>query len=348
MAILENLPEILRTEAEVDELMARPNPELIGMMRRLEGDIAILGIAGKMGLSLGALAVNAIRAAGVTKKVYGISRFSAPAAIASLEQAGVIPVRCDLLDRAAVKGLSKDPNVIFMAGRKFGTVGEEALTWAMNTLVPEHVCEQFAGSRIVAFSTGCVYPLIPLGRIGSVEEDRPVPVGEYAQSCLGRERIFEYFSRANGTPVCILRLNYALDVRYGIIHDLAQTIWEGRPVNRTVGHFNAIWQGDANSQALQSLDLCSAPPAILNLTGPETVSVTTLAETLGRLLGKPVTYCGEEGPIAYLNNAAKAQRLFGYPRIPLTHVINWTADWIKQGGRSLGKPTHFEVSDGKY
>lgn len=348
MASIEALPEVLRTEAEVDELMARPNPELIGMMRRLEGDIAILGIAGKMGLSLGALAVNAIRAAGVTRKVYGISRFSDQTAIASLERAGVIPVRCDLLDRAAVQGLAQVPNVIFMAGRKFGTVGEAALTWAMNTVVPAHVCEHFAGSRIVAFSTGCVYPLIPLERIGCVEEDRPDPVGEYAQSCLGRERTFEYFSRINGTPVCILRLNYALDLRYGVIHDLAQTIWDGRPVNRTVGYFNAIWQGDANSQALQSLELCSAPPAILNLTGPEKVSVTTVAETLARLLGKPVVYSCEEGPIAYLSNAAKAHRLFGHPRVPLAQVINWTAEWIKHGGRSLGKPTHFEVSDGKY
>jgi nucleoside-diphosphate-sugar epimerase len=348
MPLLDVLPERFCTEAEVDELMARPTQALIEMMGRLKGDIAILGIAGKMGLSLGALAVNAARAAGVERKIYGVSRFSDPAALGSLEQAGVIPVRCDLLDRAAVKALVPAPNVIFMAGRKFGTGGEEDLTWAMNTLVPAHVCEHFAGSRIVAFSTGCVYPLLPLERIGCVEEDRPEPVGEYAQSCLGRERTFAYFSRTHGTPVCLLRLNYALDVRYGVIHDLAQAIWEGRPVNRTVGHFNAIWQGDANSQALMALELCSSPPALLNLTGPETVCVTTLAETLGRLLEKPVTFAGEPGPTAYLNNAAKAHGLFGYPRVSLAHVIQWTADWIRQGGRSLGKPTHFEVSDGKY
>ncbi len=348
MTLPDTLPKRLCSEAEVDELMARPNDALIDMMRRIEGDIAILGIAGKMGLSLGALAVNAIRAAGVTRNVYGISRFSDPAALIALEQAGVIPVRCDLLDRAAVKGLPKVPNVIFMAGRKFGTAGEEDLTWAMNTLVPAQVCEHFTRSRIVAFSTGCVYPLIPLDRIGCVETDRPVPVGEYAQSCLGRERTFEYFSRINGTPVCVLRLNYALDVRYGVIHDLARTIWEGRPVDRTVGHFNAIWQGDANRQALLALEQCSTPPTLLNLTGPETVSVTTLAETLGRLLDKTVTYAGEPGPTAYLNNAAMAHGLFGYPSVPLAHVIAWTAEWVKQGGRSLGKPTHFEVADGKY
>jgi len=348
MAMSVTLPEILRTEADVDEVMACPSAELIGMMGRLEGDLVILGIAGKMGLSLGALAVNALRAAGVARKVYGVSRLSDPAAIAFMDRSGIIPVRCDLLDRAAVNDLPQVPNVVFMAGRKLGTSGEEALTWAMNTVVPAHVCERFAGSRIVAFSTGCVYPLVAREQGGCVEEDRPDPVGEYAQSCLGRERIFEYFSRFNATPVCLLRLNYALDVRYGVIHDLARTIWEGRPINRTVGHFNAIWQGDANTQALLALDLCASPPAILNVTGPETVSVVATAEALGRLLGRTVTYSGAPGSVAYLNNATRSHRLFGYPRIPLAHVIQWTAEWIKQGGRSLGKPTHFEIADGKY
>lgn len=348
MVIQQTLPGILRTEAEVDELMARPSPELIAMMGRLEGDIAILGIAGKMGLSLGALAVNASRAAGIPRKVYGVSRFSDPATITSAERAGIIPLKCDLMDRAAVSALPEVPHLLFMAGRKFGTAGEESLTWAMNTVVPAQVCEHFSKSRIVAFSTGCVYPLIPLAQIGCVEEDCPIPVGEYAQSCLGRERTFEYFSRTHGTPVCLLRLNYALDVRYGVIHDLAKMIWDGRPVNRTVGYFNGIWQGDANGQALQALELCSSPPSILNLTGPETVSVTDIADMLGRLLGRTVTYEGEPGASAYLNNAARAHELFGYPRVPLAQVVRWTAEWIKLGGRSLGKPTHFEVSDGKY
>jgi nucleoside-diphosphate-sugar epimerase len=348
MASEDTFPSTLRTEADVDELMARPGPGLVDMMGRLKGDITILGIAGKMGVSLGALAVNAARAAGTDRKVYGVSRFSDPAVVVALERAGITPIRCDLLDRDAVRALPRTPLVLFMAGRKFGTAGEECLTWAMNTVLPAHVCEHYARSRIVAFSTGCVYPLVPLERTGCVEEDRPAPVGEYAQSCLGRERTFEYFSRTNGTPVCLLRLNYALDVRYGVIHDLALAIWEGRPVNRTVGHFNAIWQGDANNQALLALELCSSPPAILNLTGPETVSVTDVAETLGHLLGKAVTYAGDPGPVAYLNNAARAHRLFGPPRVSLAQVINWTAEWVRQGGRSLGKPTHFEVSDGKY
>ncbi len=348
MPSLDALPKTIRTEAELDELMACPGAELIETMKRLAGDIAILGIAGKMGLSLGTLAVNAIKAAGLRKQVYGVSRFSDPTAIAALEKAGVVPIRCDLLDRTATSALPKVPNIVFMAGRKFGTVGEEALTWAMNTIVPAHVCEHFSKSRVAAFSTGCVYPLVPTGSIGSVEEDRPDPVGEYAQSCLGRERTFEYFSRINGTPVCLFRLNYSLDLRYGVIHDLARTIWEGRTVNRNVGYFNAIWQGDANSQALRALEVCASPPAVLNITGPEKISVTASAETLGRLLDKPVTFTGAPCATAYLNNASRSHRLFGYPRVPLAQVIDWTAEWIKQGGRSLGKPTHFEVSNGKY
>ncbi len=348
MQAYNNLPEQVRTEEELDTLMAQPYPELVNLMRRLEGEIAILGIAGKMGFSLGATLLNAIRASGIPRKVYGVSRFSDADAVATVESLGIIPLRCDLLDRAAVGSLPRVPNVIFMAGRKFGTAGEEDLTWAMNTVVPAHVCEHFAKSRIVAFSTGCVYPLVPLTAIGCVETDRPDPVGEYGQSCLGRERTFGYFSRAHGTPVCLIRLNYALDLRYGVIHDLARTIWEGHPVNRTVNYFNGIWQGDANNQTLLALDHCSSPPAILNLTGPETVSVTATANLLGKLMDKPVIFSGEPGCTGYLNNAARAHLLFGYPRVPLACVVNWTAKWIKQGGRSLGRPTHFEVSDGKY
>lgn len=342
------MPTVIQTDQELDQFMARPYPELVELMRRIEGDIAILGIAGKMGLTLGATAVNAIRASGVPRKVYGVSRFSEASASAALESQGIIPLRCDLLDRDAVSALPQVPNVIFMAGRKFGTDGEEDLTWAMNTLVPANVCAHFTGSRIVAFSTGCVYPLIPREHSGCVETDRPDPVGEYAQSCLGRERMFEYFSKRHGIPVCLIRLNYALDLRYGVLHDLATAIWEGRPVPRTVDRFNGIWQGDANNQALLALDLCATPPDILNLTGPETVSTTDTALLMGSLLGKPVTFSGEPGSVAYLNKADRALRLFGPPRVPLSQVVRWTAEWIRHGGRSLGKPTHFEVSDGKY
>ncbi len=343
-----DLPELIKTEAELDDLLARPYPELVELLRRLEGDVMILGIAGKMGLTLGAMAVHAVRESGVPRNVYGVSRFTDESAWKALQTQGIIPLRCDLLDPDAVKALPRVPNVIFMAGRKFGTVGEEELTWAMNTLVPAHVCAHFSTSRIVAFSTGCVYPLVSRAQGGSIESDAADPVGEYAQSCLGRERIFSYFSRFHGIPICLIRLNYALDLRYGVFHDLATTIWEGRPVDRTVGYFNAIWQGDANNQALLALDLCSSPATVLNLTGPETISVVEAAEALGRLLQKDVRFTGEPGDKAYLNNASHAHRLFGLPRILSEQVLRWTADWVCRGGRTLGKPTHFEAADGRY
>lgn len=348
MSIETNLPEVIATETELDALLARPYPELIELMRRLEGDVVILGIAGKMGLTLGGVAVNAVRESGVPRKIYGVSRFTDKSAWSALEALGVIPLRCDLLDPNAVKMLPCVPNVIFMAGRKFGTIGEEELTWAMNTLVPAHVCAHFSTSRIVAFSTGCVYPLISLAQGGSTELDAPDPVGEYAQSCLGRERMFSYFSRFHRIPICLIRLNYALDLRYGVLHDLATTIWEERPVDRTVGYFNAIWQGDANNQALLSLDLCSSPARVLNLTGPETLSVVETAEALGKLLNKRVRFIGEPGDKAYLNDASLANRMFGPPRIQIEQVLRWTAEWVRSGGRTLGKPTHFEAADGRY
>jgi len=348
MITQKDLPITIETEAELDAWLARPYPELVSLMRQLEGDVIILGIAGKMGVSLGTLAINAVRESGVPRKIYGVSRFTDESAWQVLEAQGIVPLRCDLLDPVAVKALPRVPNVIFMAGRKFGTIGEEDLTWAMNVLVPAHVCEHFATSRIVAFSTGCVYPLVSREQGGSTEADAPDPVGEYAQSCLGRERMFGYFSRFHDLPVCLVRLNYALDLRYGVLHDLATRIWEDKPVDRTVGFFNAIWQGDANNQALLALGLCSSPPVVLNVTGPETVSVTEAAEALGTLLNKRVQFIGEPGDKAYLNDASHAHRLFGLPRVQMEHVLRWTADWVRRSGRSLDKPTHFEAADGRY
>ena len=348
MAIHDAFPEVVKTESALEELLSRPYPELVELMRRLEGDVAILGIAGKMGVSMGAMAVRAVRASGVPRTVYGASRFTDPAARAAVEAQGVVALRCDLLDRAAVAKLPDVPNVVFMAGRKFGTGGGESLTWAMNAWMPGVVCERYAASRIVAFSTGCVYPLVPAASGGCRESDAPAPIGEYAQSCLGRERVFEHFSRTAGTRICLLRLNYALDLRYGVLHDLARAVWEGRPVNRAVDSFNGIWQGDANNQALLALEHGASPAAILNLTGPETVSVTQTAETFGRLLDRPVSFAGEPGDRAYLSNASEAFRRFGHPRVTLAQTVRWTAEWIRNGGRSLDKPTHFDVADGQY
>jgi len=236
-----------------------------------------------------------------------------------------------------------------MAGRKFGTVGQEPQTWAMNTLVPANACEHFRASRIVAMSTGCVYPLVPVESPGCSEADPPDPVGEYAQSCLGRERVFQHYAMSAGTPVCLVRLNYAVELRYGVFHDLASRIWQGAPVDLGVPCFNAIWQGDANERILRALDLCTAPnAAILNLTGPGTLWVKEAAEALGATLGRTVAYGPPAGRVAYLNDARYAVTLFGPPRMPLARVREWTAQWIMRGGRSLGKPTHFEVNDGRF
>ena len=341
-------PEQIRTEAELEELLAMPSADLVEMMKRLDGDIMILGIAGKMGVTMGRLAVNAIRAAGVSKKVIGVARFSHPEDRAKLESWGIETIACDLLDRESVSRLPQVRNVIFMAGRKFGTDGSEAQTWAMNVLAPAHCAEHFRGSRITAFSTGCVYPLVGIEACGCSEEIRPAPVGEYAQSCLGRERIFQYYSERNGTEVLLFRLNYSVDLRYGVLHDIARNIWEGKPVDNTVGFFNVIWQGDANANALRSLELAASPVAILNVTGPETASVEKTALLLGKLMGKPVTFKGTPGNACYLNDAAKMCRCFGYPSVSLDQMVRWQADWIANGGISIGKPTHFEVNNGKF
>ena len=341
-------PKTIANEEMLDELLSVPDQALIDFMKRLDGDIAILGIGGKMGPSMGRLAVNAIRAAGVEKNVYGVSRFSNAAARQQLEDWGVKTISCDLMNREEVAKLPDFPNIIYMAGRKFGTEGSEDLTWAMNVIVPTIVGERFRNSRITAFSTGCVYPLVPAETCGCTEETTLAPVGEYTQSCLGRERMFSYASRTYGTKVLLFRLNYAIDMRYGVLHDIGKQVFNGEPVNNTVGHFNVIWQGDANKMALMSLEYADSPAVPLNITGPEMISIEYIAERFSKLMNKPITYSGVSGDRCYLNNASKAMRIFGYPRVSLDQMIDWQAAWLMDGGRSLGKPTHFEVNDGKF
>lgn len=341
-------PDRIENVEMLEELLAVPPEALVEAVKRLDGDIMILGIAGKMGVSMGRLAMNAIREAGVKKKVIGVSRFSNADDRAKLEEWGIETLPCDLLERAQVDALPKVKNVVFMAGRKFGTEGSEALTWAMSTLAPSYAAEHFRESRIVAFSTGCVYPLATVGQGGCTEEVVPAPVGDYSQSCLGRERIFDYASRKFGTKLLLFRLNYAVDLRYGVLHDIGRSIWEGREVDNSVNHFNVIWQGDANANALRALELCENPGAILNVTGPETASVEQVALRMGRLMEKDVRFKGTPGQLQYLNNSAKMCRIFGYPRVSLEQLILWQADWIRNGGVSIGKPTHFEVSNGKF
>ncbi|MBN1249074.1 MAG: NAD(P)-dependent oxidoreductase [Anaerolineae bacterium] len=295
------------------------------------------------------MARRAIDEAGVAKTIYGISRFSDPASQDALASAGVRTVSCDLLDREAVAQLPKVANVIYMVGRKFGTRGAQALTWATNVSVPDNVSHHYRESRIVVFSTGCVYPLVPVSSGGCTEGTPPDPVGEYAQSCLGRERVFSYWSETWGTPVCFMRLNYAIDLRYGVLYDIGFRVFSGKPVDLTVSHFNAIWQGDANDWALRCLEACASPPSILNVTGPETVSVRFVAEAFARLFGVQATFTGDgSGGRMYLSNAAAAVERFGYPSVPLMTMIRWQAAWIQGGGRSLHKPTHFGVVDGDF
>ena len=342
------MPERISNVEELEEILSIPSQELIAMMRRLEGDIMILGVAGKMGVTMARLAVNAIREAGVKKKVYGVARFSQAGDREKLHNWGVETIACDLLNSEAVFKLPQVENIIFMAGRKFGTQGSEAQTWAMNVLAPSYTAEHFRNSRIVAFSTGCVYPLVGVGSCGCTEEVAPAPVGDYSQSCLGRERIFQYYSEQNQTRLLLFRLNYSVDLRYGVLHDIARNIWDGRPVDNTVGYFNVIWQGDANSNALRALELASSPSAILNVTGPEICSVEHAALYMGRIMGREVTFKGVPGDSCYLNNSSKMCRRLGYPSVSLEQMMHWQAHWIADGGPSIGKPTHFEVNNGKF
>jgi len=317
---------------------------LIEFIRTLEGDVMILGAGGKIGPTLARTAKRAVAAAGVRKEITAVDR----APLRALEAEEIATLECDLLDLAAVAKLPKVRNVIYMAGRKFGSTGGEPLTWAANVIAPYHVARTFTGSRIVVFSTGCVYPLMAVGSGGATELTRPDPVGEYAMSCLGRERMFDYFSETQGAEVLQLRLNYAVEPRYGVLVDVAKRVWRREPVDVTTDCFNVIWQGDACNQALLSLSLASSPPSILNVTGPETISVRHTAQAFGEIFDKEPIISGHESNQGYLSNSTRANELFGNPTVPLGRVIQWTAHWIRSGGKDLGKPTHFEVQDGRY
>lgn len=339
----------VRTESELEELLSRPDEKTSEAMAALEGDLLILGAGGKMGPSLARLARRACDRAGVQKRIIAIARFTNSKLRAELAKDQIETIACDLLDQGALHQLPDVANVIFMAARKFGTSGEAHITWAMNTYLPALVADRYRDSQIVAFSTGNVYPLRKISQGGATETTPVDPIGEYAQSALGRERMFEYGSAQWGTRVVLLRLNYAVELRYGLLVDIGLSVFERRPISLGMPCVNVIWQGDANSWCLRSFAHCQAPPLILNITGTETLSVRELALEFGRQFGVEPTFAPDtEGTSALLSNAAKARNLFGEPTVGTRELIGWIADWIRNGGVLLNKPTHFQTRDGKF
>ena len=333
---------------DLDQALSEPTPGVVSALAQLPGAVIVLGVAGKMGITLARMARRALDQLGRRDQVLGIARFSSPTAAAELEKHGVRTLACDLLDRAAVQRLPEAPNVIYMAGQKFGTAHAPEQAWAANTLMPALIAERFGRSRIVAFSTGCVYSLVLVSSGGSREDDELTPPGDYANSCVGRERVFTYWSRKQNTSLALFRLNYAVEMRYGVLLDVALKVWRGEPVDVTMGYANVIWQRDANAFALRCLARAASPPFVLNVTGTETISIRAVAGRLAELLGREARLVGQEAPTAWLNNASKAHRLFGPPTVGADQLMEWTADWVKRGGATLSKPTHFEVRDGKY
>lgn len=343
-----DFPEKIPDEKTLEELLSKPSAVTVDMFKRLDGDIIFLGIAGKIGPSLAQMAKRACEEAGVKKKIYGVSRFSSAEEIQHIKDLGIEVMQGDLLDQEFLHSLPKVKNVFFLAGLKFGAEIDPSLTWAMNTFLPALVAEHFSSSRIVAYSTGCVYPLVSVASGGSQESHLPEPIGEYAQSCLGRERLFEYGSLKNKTPVVLIRLNYAVELRYGVLVDIAAKVKNQQPIDLSMGYFNVIWQGDANDMVLRSIELADSPARILNVSGPEILSLREVAAAFGKRLGKKPILEGKEAETALLNNSSQVFDLMGKPSVPVDQVMQWVAHWILEDKKLLGKPTHFQVRDGKY
>jgi len=347
---LEDLASVDRIEdvEQLEEMLSRPTPELVETMRRLEGDLMILGVGGKTGPSMAAMARRATDAANVPRRILGVSRFSNPQLPKALEAAGIETIACDLLDRNQLAALPDVPNIVFSAARKFGSTGNEALTWAMNVYVPGMVAERFASSRIVVYSSGNVYPLVPVHSDGSKETDDVGPIGDYAMSVLGRERLFTHFSQIRTTPVALVRLYYANEMRYGTLRDVGEKVLNDVPVDVTMGCFNAIWQGDSNAMTLRCFDHVASPPFIVNVAGGTKVGVRSAAERFGQLFNKPVRFVGKEAPDALFSDSRFGHERLGSPRVSEDKIIQWAAGWLQRGGESLQKPTHFETRDGKF
>ncbi|WP_338150911.1 NAD-dependent epimerase/dehydratase family protein [Neoroseomonas soli] len=341
---MQDWPASIADETELEDVLSRPDPALAADLAAVPGDILVLGAAGKMGPTL----CRQAKRADPSRRVIAVARWSEEGLRARMESWGIECLTADLTDRAALAALPDAPNVVFMAARKFGSTGNEPLTWAMNVLLPAMVAERWASSRIVFFSTGNVLPLVPVISGGATEDVAPAPVGDYAASCLGRERVFQHAAATRGTACFGIRLNYAIDLRYGVLHDIATKVLEERPVPLAMGHANVIWQGDANAWTLRALRRADPTCPILNVTGPETVSVRWIARQFGARFGKAPLPEGQEAPDALLSNAARAFATFGYPSVPLARMLDWVAEWVARGGRSLGKATKFEVRDGRF
>lgn len=340
-----SLPENFRDETELEDFMTQPSDLLRVDLGKAPGDLIVLGVGGKMGPTLARLA----KRAAPERRVIGVARFSEADLREKLQAWDIECIEADLLDRASLEKLPKTANVVFMAGRKFGSTGAEYLTWAMNAHVPAMVAEVFAKSRIVAFSTGCVYPYVDVEKGGATENVAAVPPpGAYANSCVAREAMFEHFSRKYETPGRIVRLNYAIDMRYGVLHDVASKVFAGRAIDLTAGHVNVIWQGDANTMILRLLGHCTTPTTPINISGPETISIRWLAGEFGNIFGKQPQFTGKEAADGWLVNTSAARKLLGEPPVPLERMIRWTADWISRGARSLGKETHYDTRDGSF
>lgn len=337
-----------RTEEELEELLSRPTEAVVDTLSRLPGDFMLLGVSGKIGPSLARMIRRGLDASGSSAKVYGVARFHSPELEARLRADGIETVRADLTDREAVLGLPAAENALFLAGFKFGAAADPERTWATNVLVPATVAETFRGRRMLVFSTGCVYPVVPVSSSGSREEDALEPIGEYANSCVGRERVFGWYARQRGYDLTVVRLNYAVDLRYGVLVDIARKVQSRQPVNVTMGFANVIWQRDANATVIRALAEASSPPFVVNVTGSEAFSVRDVARRFGRAFGVEPVITGHEADTALLSDVSKANRFFGEPPVTVDTLVQWVAEWMQRGGRTLGKPTHYEVRDGRY
>lgn len=351
MSTVAPLPSSIRDLDHLEDLLSEPTPGAIAALESLPGDVLLLGAGGKMGPSLARMVRRAADAGGTTsaaRRVIAVSRFSDGRLPQQLQAAGVETISGDLLDEEFLKSLPDAPHVIVMTGAKFGTSGDASFSWGMNVWLPGTICRRFRDSRLTTFSTGNVYPLVPVDSGGSVETDPLLPVGEYATTALGRERMYEFFSRRNGTPVSIVRLNYAVEMRYGVLVDLALKVQRGEPIDLSMGYANVLWQADANAMTIQAMADCQSPPFVVNVSGPEMFAAQQVCERFAELLGKPVIFTGTPAPTALLNNGSFGHQRYGRPRVSLEQLQVWIADWISRDMPIWSKPTHFEVRDGKF